>query len=96
MEIIHETPNSWQNLELIIAKILKQCGLDTERGKHISKVRGTVNIDVFAKDNNCTPSSEYLVECKYWKNDIPQMVIHSFRTVVSDYGSQHGIIIIYS
>lgn len=93
MEIIHETPNSWQDLELIVAKILQQCGLDTERGKQISTVRGSVNIDVFAKDNNSTPSSEYLVECKYWKNDIPQMVIHSFRTVVSDYGSQHGIII---
>lgn len=93
MEVIYETPNSWQDLELIVAKILKQCGLDTERGKQISTVRGTVNIDVFAKDNNSTPPSEYLVECKYWKNDIPQMIIHSFRTVVSDYGSQHGIII---
>ncbi|MBY0157207.1 restriction endonuclease [Cytobacillus firmus] len=35
----------------------------------------------------------YLIECKYWNTDIPQTVIHSFRTVVSDYGSQHGLII---
>lgn len=93
MEIVHEPPNSWQDLELIVAKILKQCGFDAERGKQISTVRGTVDIDVFAKDSNSTPSSEYLIECKYWNTDIPQTVIHSFRTVVSDYGSQHGLII---
>jgi len=93
LEIVQEPPNSWQDLELIVAKILKQCGFDTDRGKQISTVRGTVNIDVFAKDSTSTPSSEYLIECKYWNTDIPQTVIHSFRTVVSDYGSQHGIII---
>lgn len=93
LNIVHESPNSWQDLELIVAKILKQCGFDSERGKQISTVRGTVDIDVFAKDSNSTPSSEYLIECKYWNTDIPQTVIHSFRTVVSDYGAQHGLII---
>nr|WP_142927688.1 restriction endonuclease [Bacillus subtilis] len=93
VDIVHEPPHSWQDLELIVAKILNQCGFDAERGKQISTVRGTVDIDVFAKDNNCTPSSEYLIECKYWNTDIPQTVIHSFRTVVNDYGSQHGLII---
>ncbi|NMD71527.1 restriction endonuclease [Bacillus sp. DNRA2] len=93
MKIVHESPNSWQDLELIVAKILKECGFDAERGKQIATVRGTVDIDVFAKDSNSTPSSEYLIECKYWNTDIPQTVIHSFRTVVSDYGSQYGLII---
>lgn len=93
LEIVHEPPNSWQDLELIVAKILKQCGFNTERGKQITTVRGTVDIDVFAKDNSSTPSTVYLIECKYWNTDIPQTVIHSFRTVVNDYGSQHGLII---
>ncbi|KIP23395.1 restriction endonuclease family protein [Bacillus thuringiensis serovar morrisoni] len=87
MEIVHEPPNSWQDLELIVTKILNQCGFDAERGKQISTVRGTVDIDVFAKDNNSTPSSEYLIECKYWKTNIPQTVIHSLRTTVNDYGA---------
>ncbi|MGD6898359.1 restriction endonuclease [Bacillus infantis] len=93
MEIVHEPPYSWQDLELIVAKILNEVGFYAERGKQIFTVRGTVDIDVFAKDNNSTPPSEYLIECKYWNNDIPQTVIHSFRTVVNDYGSQHGLII---
>ncbi len=93
LEIVHEPPNSWQDLELIVTKILNQCGFDAERGKQISTVRGTVDIDVFAKDNNSTPSSEYLIECKYWKTNIPQTVIHSLRTTVNDYGAQHGLII---
>lgn len=93
LKIVYEPPNSWQDLELIVAKILRQCGFNAERGKQISTVRGTVDIDVFAKDNNSIPSSEYLIECKYWNTDIPQTVIHSFRTVVNDYGSQYGLII---
>lgn len=71
LEFVHEPPNSWQDLELIVAKILKQCGFDAERDKQISTVRGSVDIDVFAKDNNSTPSSEYLIECKYWNTEIP-------------------------
>lgn len=93
LEIVHEPPYSWQDLELIVTKILNQCGFDAERGKQILTVRGTVDIDVFAKDNNSTPSSEYLIECKYWNTNIPQTIIHSFRTIVNDYGSQHGLII---
>ncbi|MFD1357645.1 restriction endonuclease [Fictibacillus halophilus] len=93
MRIVHEPPNSWQDLELIVAKILKECGFDTERGKDITTVRGTVDIDVYAKDHNSTPSSVYLIECKYWNTDIPKTIIHSFRTVVGDYGAQHGLII---
>lgn len=93
LEIVHEPPYSWQDLELIVTKILNQCGFDAERGKQILTVRGPVNIDVFAKDNNSTPSSEYLIECKNWNTNIPQTVIHSFRTTVNDYGSHHGLII---
>lgn len=93
LKIVYEPPNSWQDLELMVEKILNQCGFESERGKQISTVRGTVDIDVFAVDYNSTPSVEYLIECKYWNTDIPQSVIHSFRTVVNDYGSQHGLII---
>jgi Restriction endonuclease len=93
LKIISEPPKNWQELELIVAKLLNQCGYESERGKKIFTLRGTVDIDVFAQDNSSTPPSTYLIECKYWKSDIPKTVIHSFRTVVSDFGSHHGIII---
>lgn len=93
MEIFSEPPNDWMQLELLVAEILNQCGFNTERGKQISTVRGIVDIDVYAEDYSSTPSSVYLIECKYWNTNIPQTVIHSFRTIVSDYGSQHGLII---
>jgi hypothetical protein len=48
MEIVHEPPYSWQDLELMVAKILSQCGFYAECGKQIPTVRGTVDIDVYA------------------------------------------------
>lgn len=93
MDIFYQPPETWQDLESTVTRMLKECGFKAERGKQISTVRGTVNVDVYAQDNTTIPRSTYLIECKYWKADIPQTVIHAFRTVVNDFGSQHGIII---
>ena len=93
MRAIYNIPKSWETLELTVNKILNQCGLNSERGRLIATARGTVNIDVFAQDYKSTPAVEYLIECKYWNTEIPQTVIHSFRTVVNDYGAQYGLII---
>ena len=62
MDVICEPPKDWKDLELTVAKILNECGFDAERGKQILTVRGTVDIDVFAKDNSSIPPSEYLID----------------------------------
>jgi hypothetical protein len=34
-----------------------------------------------------------ICECKFWSKPVPQEVIHSFRTVLSDLGAHRGFII---
>jgi hypothetical protein len=34
-----------------------------------------------------------LVECKFWEKPVSQETVHSFRTVVSDYGANLGFIV---
>ena len=62
-------------------------------GEQVTLVRGQKEIDVSVRDPQTTPVSGYLCECKFWSKPVPQEVIHSFRTVLSDFGAHRGFII---
>ncbi len=64
-----------------------------EVDKHIETARGCVDIDVYAVDKTHAPELTYLCECKHWDRRVPQTVVHAFRTVVQDYGSNVGFVI---
>lgn len=86
-------PDDWRDLQNMVARILSECQVCVEVEKTIETARGQVNIDVWAHDEQGTPPQTYLVECKLWKNSIPQNVIHAFRTVVGDSGANWGAIV---
>lgn len=91
--IDHRLPKGWKDLQNKVAEILTEIGFKTEIEKDINTVRGIVNIDVFSVDESQSPSIIYLCECKHWEKLVPKTIVHSFRTVVSDYGANFGIII---
>jgi hypothetical protein len=94
MSIINPSiPANWKGLQSDVAQILSECGLNTEIEKPIRTARGEATIDVYAKDPDQVPPNIYLCECKYWNKNIPKDVILSFRTIVSDYGANWGLII---
>jgi len=86
-------PKDWRDLEMQVAKIMKESGLIVDFEKDIETVRGIVNIDVYAEDTSQRPKTIYLCECKFWQKAIPKSVVHSFRTVVNDFGANWGLII---
>lgn len=86
-------PDTWQDLEEAVARILEESSLRVERKRVIETVRGNVEIDVFATDEHHAPPITYLCECKHWKTRVPQNVVHSFRTVVADFGANYGLLI---
>lgn len=61
--------------------------------KTIQTVRGTVNVDVYAFDAKQSPLPIYLCECKYWSDPVSKDVVHSFRTVLTDFGASCGFLI---
>jgi hypothetical protein len=93
MNIFRNEPTSWRDLEIKVTELMNGAGYVAINNKKISTVRGNVNIDVFAEDLKSIPKSTYLIECKYWETDIPQTIVHAFRTVVNDYGANHELII---
>jgi restriction system protein len=91
--IDHELPKDWRDLQKKVAEILADIGFKTEIEKELITARGKTEVDVFAIDESQLPPATYLCECKHWESKIPQTIVHSFRTIVQDYGANFGLII---
>jgi restriction system protein len=86
-------PKEWKALQAGICRLFKEIGLHAEENKIVATPRGTVSLDVFAVDPGSVDSIQYVVECKNWKNSIPQGVVHAFTTVMHEVGANIGYII---
>ncbi|WP_264522531.1 restriction endonuclease [Flavobacterium sp. N2469] len=93
MTIYENEPKTWKDLQNKVAEILTVCGYLCETEKDIITVREKVNVDVYAEINNQVSGSVIICECKFWKKKVPKHVVHSFRTVINDYGANYGLII---
>lgn len=86
-------PENWRELQNEVGKILNQCGFSVEIEKKIQTVRSKVEIDVYAEEYIKGRTNIILCECKYWNTRVPQSIILSFRTIMSDFGANIGYII---
>jgi len=93
MPIFDHEPADWPELQDRVAQLFSELGCDVKVCERVKLVRGEKEIDVAVRDPETTPPSVYLCECKLWSRPIPQEVIHSFRTVLSDFGAHRGFII---
>lgn len=90
--ITSHTPDTWQNLEKDVARILQECGFEVGK-KKIETARGVVEVDVYAEEFVKGRKYSIVCECKHWTSAIPQAIVHGFRSVVSDIGANIGYII---
>jgi len=91
--IYSSIPVDWRDLQEKVTEVFREIGVKTEVNKGVKTARGHVNIDVYAEDKSQSPNLLYLCECKYWNKRVPQTVVHSFRTVVNDFGANYGLLI---
>jgi hypothetical protein len=91
--IFADAPADWEELETRVEQILSECGCQTERGKRVDLPRGTVDLDVYARDMTREPNLTIVCECKHWGTAVPKHVVHAFRTVVDEVGAHVGFII---
>ena len=93
MRIFDHEPRGWEELQNLAAQLFSEVGCDAKVSQRVKLVRGEKEIDVLVRDPQTVPPSVYLCECKYWSKPIPQEIIHSFRTVLADFGAHRGFII---
>jgi hypothetical protein len=91
--IFDTEPNNWKELQDFVGQMYRECGFETEVSKVVDLVRGKKEIDVYTQDNSSEYKPIILVECKFWNSSISQETIHSFRTVVGDFGANIGFIV---
>ena len=91
--IFNSEPNDWRDLQQKVCQTFLEMGCIAEVEKTVNTVRGKVSIDVYVNDNRGKPELIYICECKYWNTPVPQTVVHSFQTVVSNIGAHVGYII---
>jgi len=91
--IENPNPRNWRALQQGVCRILSEIGLTAEIGKVIDTARGAVEIDVLAVDMKSVDKIKYIIECKNWKNAIPQTVVHAFTTIMHECGANIGFII---
>lgn len=93
MLISETSPADWRALQSEVATILAQCGFTVETERTVETVRGSVELDVFGKEEIDGRSYSISCECKRWKSRVPKTVVHAFRTVLADLGVNSGYII---
>ncbi len=91
--IFSSEPTDWSDLQNKVAQVFSEFGCVVTVEKDISTTRGTVNVDVYVEDTTKSPNLIYICECKHWESSIPKSTVHSFRTVISDYGAHVGYLI---
>ncbi|MCX5672083.1 MAG: restriction endonuclease [Planctomycetota bacterium] len=86
-------PHTWRQLQDRVARIYRESGWQADVESNVETVRGPVNIDVLARDPRPCPPVTALCECKHWRKRVPKTIVHSLRTVVTDFGANWGIIV---
>jgi len=86
-------PSGWRDLQEQVARILGECGFVVDVETTVSLPRGSVEIDVLARESNQGRMNTIVCECKHWAKRVPQSVVHAFRTVVAETGANTGYVV---
>ena len=91
--ITSSIPKNWKSLQNEVGRILEECGFSVEVEKKVNTARGEAELDVYAEEIVQGRKYSIICECKHWNSNIPQTIIHSFRSVIHDTGANVGYII---
>jgi hypothetical protein len=91
--ITNKSPDTWQELELLVEVILNECGMRAKRKTELRLPSGPVVVDVLADEKVHGINHRIICECKNWRTNIPKEVVRAFRTIIHDAGAHHGYVI---
>ena len=85
---------TWKDLQKKVKQLFLEMNYEAETSKTVKLAgRGKKEIDVFVKDKLASINQIYLIECKFWNKNVPQEVVHSFKTIMEETGANTGFII---
>lgn len=91
--MMRQTPSDWRELQEAVAAVLREAGFVAAVEKAVSNVRGSTELDVYAEQSVQKHVVTLACECKHWKAAVPQAVVQTFRSVLSDTGIDAGYVV---
>jgi Restriction endonuclease len=91
--ITGKNPNTSQELVLLVELILSECGMRTKRQAKLHLRSGLVVADILADENIDGVNHRIICECKNWRKNITNEIVHAFRTIVHDADARRGYVI---
>ncbi|WP_280156394.1 restriction endonuclease [Piscinibacter sp. XHJ-5] len=86
-------PAEWRDLQEAVAQVLADDGYTVHVEQRLTTARSSVTFDVFARKPVGGHDFSIAVECKQWRKNVPQAVVHAFRSQVDDLGADAGYIV---
>lgn len=83
----------WNDYQEEAAALFRSMGLDAATNVTIQGVRTKHDIDVVVKSHHAGFDVTWLVECKHWKSPVSKLHVLALREIVSDTGSDRGILL---
>lgn len=83
----------WKEFQEITAQVFRQVGCSAEVDVPIQGVRFIHDIDVYVTFKNFGFEEKWIIECKFWKSNIPKEKVLALKSIVDDVGAHRGLII---
>ncbi len=84
---------TWKQYQEEAASFFRSLGFEAQVDQTLVGVRGQHNIDVWVTGEIQGISFKWIVECKFWKNNIPKEKVLALISIVQDIGADRGFLL---
>lgn len=85
--------SDWNEYQEEAAALFRAMGLDAATNVTVRGVRTTHDVDVVVTSHHAGFQVRWLVECKHWKSPVSKLHVLGLREIVTDTGSDRGILL---
>ena len=90
---VRPAPDTWRDLQQAVADVFSGDDYVVKVETTLQTVRSDVNFDVYAEKFVGGHKTTIVVECKHWKKNVDQSVVHALRTQILDLGAGDGYVV---
>ena len=83
----------WKKYQEEAASYFRSLGLDASTDVTVNGVRTNHDVDVLVRSHHIGFDITWIVECKHWKTPVSKLHVLALREIVSDVGSDRGILL---
>jgi len=83
----------WKRYQEKVALIFRAAGCSAVVEKSIEGVRGKHKIDVYVKFRQYGIECVWIIECKYWNQNVSKEKVLALQAIVDDVGADRGVIV---